>query len=108
MMHQGFRVRMRTVFVPYFLLPQDSQNGMTQKPRKASGSGSDTDDSDSEVDLYSPNPMDEIIPNLWIGNLLSALNEPSLRANNIGSVLSVMRGRMRVHEVCPLQRTAHQ
>ena len=50
MMHQGFRVRMRTVFVSYFLLPQDSQNGKTQKPRKAFASGSDTDDSDSDVD----------------------------------------------------------
>ena len=50
MMHQGFRVRMRTVFVPYFLLPQDSQNGKTQRPRKAFASCSDTYDSDSDVD----------------------------------------------------------
>ena len=46
------------------------------------------------------NAMDEIIPGLWIGNLRAATDEQLLRDNNIHSVLSAMRGRVRVHEVC--------
>ena len=49
-MHQGFRVRMRTVFVPYFLLAQDKPNGIASMPReyleneiKDAGSSSDSD-----------------------------------------------------------------
>ena len=46
--HIGFRVRMRTVFVPYFLLPQDSSNGKTQRSRRLRGADSDASDSGSE------------------------------------------------------------
>ncbi|KAH9938827.1 TRAPP trafficking subunit Trs65-domain-containing protein [Epithele typhae] len=50
-MHQGFRVRMRTVFVPYFLLPQDPQNGKTSKPRATPRPSGDSDKSDSDSDI---------------------------------------------------------
>lgn len=43
--------------------------------------------------------MDEIIPNLWIGDLRAATDEQLLREHNIHSVLSAMRGRVKVHEV---------
>ncbi|OJT14529.1 hypothetical protein TRAPUB_8932 [Trametes pubescens] len=48
----GFRVRMRTVFVPYFLLPQDANGGQTQKGRqiKSTGEDRDSDSSDSDLD----------------------------------------------------------
>ncbi|KAI5118504.1 hypothetical protein M0805_004004 [Coniferiporia weirii] len=42
--------------------------------------------------------MDEIIPNLWIGNIYAAADHESLRAHNIYSVLSAMRGSVSVHE----------
>ena len=45
------------------------------------------------------NAMDEVIPGLWIGDLASALNTDQLREHNIRSVLSAMRGRVRIHEV---------
>ncbi|KAI0360396.1 hypothetical protein OH77DRAFT_1418315 [Trametes cingulata] len=48
----GFRVRMRTVFVPYFLLPQDTNGARTRKPRrpKVSSPTQDSDSSDSDLD----------------------------------------------------------
>ncbi|KAI0371337.1 hypothetical protein BV20DRAFT_965535 [Pilatotrama ljubarskyi] len=51
----GFRVRMRTVFVPYFLLPQDSNGTRTRKARwpKGSRESGDSDDSDSDSDSDS-------------------------------------------------------
>ncbi|PIL28002.1 hypothetical protein GSI_09853 [Ganoderma sinense ZZ0214-1] len=49
--HIGFRVRMRTVFVPYFLLPQDVANGKARRPRRLHGADdSDASDSDSELE----------------------------------------------------------
>ncbi|KAJ2933914.1 hypothetical protein H1R20_g3153, partial [Candolleomyces eurysporus] len=42
--------------------------------------------------------MNEVIPGLWIGDLRSALDTQSLKANQIQSVLSAMRGVVRVHE----------
>ncbi|KAG7093920.1 hypothetical protein E1B28_007556 [Marasmius oreades] len=42
--------------------------------------------------------MDEIIPGLWIGNLSSALDVKSLKASNIFSILSAMRGKISIHE----------
>ncbi|CCL98239.1 uncharacterized protein FIBRA_00233 [Fibroporia radiculosa] len=42
--------------------------------------------------------MDEIISNLWIGDLPSALDAETLRAHNIRSVLTAMRGRVSIHE----------
>ncbi|KAI0947581.1 hypothetical protein AcW1_009302 [Taiwanofungus camphoratus] len=42
--------------------------------------------------------MDEIVSNLWIGDLPSALNAENLRENNIHSVLTAMRGRVSIHE----------
>ncbi|KAH9856430.1 TRAPP trafficking subunit Trs65-domain-containing protein [Lenzites betulinus] len=50
----GFRVRMRTVFVPYFLLPQGTNGAHRRKARPiqaAPGSdGSDSDATDSDLD----------------------------------------------------------
>jgi hypothetical protein len=43
--------------------------------------------------------MDEVIPGLWIGDFPSALNIDQLKANNIYSILSVMRGRFTIHKV---------
>jgi len=43
--------------------------------------------------------MNEVIPGLWIGDLPSALNVEKLKANNIFSILSAMRGRITVNEV---------
>ncbi|KZT64540.1 hypothetical protein DAEQUDRAFT_732477 [Daedalea quercina L-15889] len=42
--------------------------------------------------------MDEVIPGLWIGDLSSALNTEQLREHNIRSVLTAMRGRVRIDE----------
>ncbi|KAH9917674.1 uncharacterized protein BXZ73DRAFT_92353 [Epithele typhae] len=42
--------------------------------------------------------MDEIVPNLWVGDLPSALDAENLRAHNIRSVLTAMRGRVSIHE----------
>lgn len=47
--------------------------------------------------------MHEIVPNLWLGDLLSALDAKTLRAKGVRSVLSVMRGRVSVHEVRAIQ-----
>ena len=43
--------------------------------------------------------MNEIVPNLGVGDLPSALDTESLRAHKIRSVLSAMRGRVSIHEV---------
>ena len=43
--------------------------------------------------------MDEIVPNLWVGDLPSALDTETLRTRNIRSVLTAMRGRVSIHEV---------
>jgi dual specificity phosphatase 12 len=43
--------------------------------------------------------MDEVIPGLWIGDFPSALNIDQLKANNICSILSAMRGRFTIHKV---------
>ncbi|KAI0693606.1 TRAPP trafficking subunit Trs65-domain-containing protein [Cerioporus squamosus] len=48
--HMGFRVRMRTVFVPYFLLPQGSHNGKILRPRQTDPGASDSD-SDLDEDI---------------------------------------------------------
>ena len=46
--------------------------------------------------------MDQILPGLWIGDLHSTLKDANtLRANNIHSILTVMRGRVSIPEVCP-------
>lgn len=45
------------------------------------------------------NAMNEVIPGLWIGDLSSALDTDQLREHNIRSVLSAMRGRVRINEV---------
>ncbi|KAH6906785.1 protein-tyrosine phosphatase-like protein [Coprinopsis sp. MPI-PUGE-AT-0042] len=42
--------------------------------------------------------MDEILPGLWLGSLASALDTETLKAHNIRSVLSAMRGRITVKE----------
>ena len=43
--------------------------------------------------------MNEIFPGLWIGDMQSAKNLTMLQENNVHSVLSVMRGKVAVHEV---------
>ena len=43
--------------------------------------------------------MNQIVPNLWVGDLPSALATETLRAHNIHSVLTAMRGRVSIHEV---------
>ena len=43
--------------------------------------------------------MDEVIHNLWIGDLPSALDTNGLKENNIHSVVSAMRGRVTLHDV---------
>jgi hypothetical protein len=45
--------------------------------------------------------MDQILPGLWIGDLHSAKDDNTLRANNIHSILTAMRGRFSIPEVCP-------
>ncbi|KAH8829287.1 hypothetical protein DL96DRAFT_1527004 [Flagelloscypha sp. PMI_526] len=42
--------------------------------------------------------MDEVIPRLWVGDLRSALDVALLRSNGVFSVLSAMRGKVRIHE----------
>lgn len=49
----------------------------------------------------SYNHMDEVVPGLWVGDLQSAKDVETLKANNIHSVLSAMRGRVAIHEVRP-------
>lgn len=57
------------------------------------------------MDMQSDSPepsfltMNEIIPNLWLGDLISALDATTLRAKGVRSIVSVMRGRVNVHEV---------
>ena len=46
--------------------------------------------------------MDQILPGLWVGDLHSAKDADALTANNIHSILTVMRGRFSVPEVCPV------
>ena len=52
--------------------------------------------------------MNEIVPNLWLGDLISALDVETLRDKGVQSVLSVMRGRVTVHEVRPSLRNQHR
>ncbi|KAJ7064795.1 hypothetical protein C8F01DRAFT_1128222 [Mycena amicta] len=42
--------------------------------------------------------MDEVIPGLWVGDLPSATDTDTLKANKIFSILSAMRGRVTIHE----------
>jgi dual specificity phosphatase 12 len=44
--------------------------------------------------------MNEVIPNLWLGDLKSAQNTGKLREKNIHSILTAMRGKVVVAEVC--------
>ncbi|KAJ3533312.1 hypothetical protein NMY22_g7384 [Coprinellus aureogranulatus] len=53
---------------------------------------------DMRATIDSTLTMNEIVPNLWLGDLLSALNTKMLREKGVRSVLSVMRGRVTVHE----------
>ena len=45
--------------------------------------------------------MDQIQPGLWVGDLHSAKDVNTLRANNIQSILTAMRGRFSLPDVCP-------
>ena len=43
--------------------------------------------------------MNEIVPGLWVGDLLSTKDLQALRDNNIHSILTAMRGRIAINEV---------
>jgi dual specificity phosphatase 12 len=45
--------------------------------------------------------MDQVLPGLWIGDLHSAKDANTLVANNVHSILTVMRGRFSIPDVCP-------
>lgn len=44
-------------------------------------------------------PMNEIVPNLWLGNIVAAQNTEVLQKHNIHSVLSVIKGKLNIAEV---------
>lgn len=55
----------------------------------------------SLLDYHNRPPiMDEIVPNLWIGDLPSALDVETLKAKKIFSVVTAMRGKVTIHAVC--------
>lgn len=56
------------------------------------------------MDYDDANDMDEIIPNLWVGDINSARDTDTLRQKGIYSVLSAMRGKVSVHEVFEFRR----
>lgn len=43
--------------------------------------------------------LDQVLPGLWVGDLHSAGDADTLKANNIQSILTVMRGSLSVPEV---------
>jgi hypothetical protein len=53
----------------------------------------------SASDLDHWQAMNEIIPNLWIGDLSAALAADLLDAHNIKFILSAMRGRVKINPV---------
>jgi dual specificity phosphatase 12 len=46
--------------------------------------------------------MDQVLPGLWIGDLHSAKDANTLIANNVQCILTVMRGRFSIPDVCPV------
>ena len=53
----------------------------------------------NESDLSRWQAMNEIIPNLWIGDLSAALAADLLQAHNIKFIISAMRGRVKINPV---------
>lgn len=53
------------------------------------------------------NAMDQVIPNLWIGDLPSALDVDGLKNRNIRSIVSAMRGRVTLHDVSQMCKSVH-
>ncbi|KAA1472417.1 hypothetical protein DENSPDRAFT_800964 [Dentipellis sp. KUC8613] len=47
---------------------------------------------------YEYSHMDEVLPNLWVGDLVSAQDAETLQEKNIHSVLTAMRGRVSIQE----------
>ena len=43
--------------------------------------------------------LDQVLPGLWVGDLHSAKDADTLKANNIQSILTVMRGKCSIPEV---------
>jgi hypothetical protein len=43
--------------------------------------------------------MQEVIPRLWLGDIIAATNDVSLREKGIHSVLTAMQGELAVHPV---------
>lgn len=44
-------------------------------------------------------PMNEVIPGLWVGNMTAAVAQHLLEAHNIKFIISAMRGRVKVNPV---------
>lgn len=47
--------------------------------------------------------MDQVVHNLWIGDLPSALDVDELKEKNIHSIVSAMRGRVTLHDVSQIR-----
>ncbi len=43
--------------------------------------------------------LDQVLPGLWVGDLHSAKDADTLKANGIHSILTVMRGKLSIPEV---------
>lgn len=43
--------------------------------------------------------LDQVLPGLWVGDIQSAKDADVLRANNIQSILTVLRGTVSIPEV---------
>ena len=54
------------------------------------------DNAKTDEDDDFPNDMDEVVPNLWVGNYRSAMDTETLKAKGVKCVVSAMRGRVRV------------
>ncbi|KAI0743068.1 TRAPP trafficking subunit Trs65-domain-containing protein [Daedaleopsis nitida] len=83
--NMGFRVRMRTVFVPYFLLPQNPPAGKVHKPRKVDDPGASDSDSDLEDDILEEREQREagneehtVVLSIEVENLFSGSSAPGV------------------------------
>ena len=54
---------------------------------------------ENDDDYFTFNTMDEIIHNLWVGNLQSALDTRTLKEKGVCSVISVMKGPINLDKV---------
>ena len=108
--HMGFRVRMRTVFVPYFLLPQGSYNGKVHKPRQADPGASDSD-SDLDEDVLQEREQREgagqlgngAMARIPAGQRLATIDKtlPSKKYGQLIARLPCRHAKIRTHHVHP-------